>query len=182
MFRFAFFIGLAAAFTTPAGRPLFFAAGDAAPASKVRACWSRAISASIEARISFIVIAKVYKCLAVSLSMLFGVKSSILAGTMAAIGASVCCVGPLVLLMLGVSGAWISHFTAFEPFRPYFIGLTLLFLFLAFRKLYLVKRACATGDACADDKVLNRQRLMFWFVTVSLLLLVAFPWYAPRLF
>ena len=114
--------------------------------------------------------------------MLLGAKSSILAGALAAIGASVCCVGPLMLLMLGVSGAWISHLTAFEPFRPYFIGLTLLFLFLAFRKLYLVKRACATGEACADDKVLNRQRLIFWFLTVPLLLLVAFPWYAPLLF
>ena len=114
--------------------------------------------------------------------MPLGAKSSIVAGALAAIGASVCCVGPLVLLMLGVSGAWISYLTAFEPFRPYFIGLTLLFLFLAFRKLYLVKRACATGDACADDRVLNRNRLIFWFLSVSLLLLVAFPWYAPLLF
>jgi mercuric ion transport protein len=114
--------------------------------------------------------------------MLLGAKSSILAGALAAIGASVCCVGPLVLLMLGVSGAWISHLTAFEPFRPYFIGLTLLFLFLAFRKLYLVKRACATGEACEDDKLLNRQRFIFWFLTVPLLLLVAFPWYASLLF
>ncbi len=114
--------------------------------------------------------------------MLFGVKSSILAGTLAAIGASVCCVGPLLLLMLGISGAWISHLTAFEPFRPYFIGLTLLFLLLAFRRLYLVKRVCATGEACVDDKVLNRQRLIFWCLTIPLLLLVAFPWYASLLF
>ncbi len=114
--------------------------------------------------------------------MFLGAKSSIVAGALAAIGASVCCAGPLVLLMLGVSGAWISHLTAFEPFRPYFIGLTLLFLFLAFRKLYLVKRACATGDACADDKVLNHQRLIFWLVAFSLLLLISFPCYAPLLF
>jgi mercuric ion transport protein len=122
------------------------------------------------------------KCLAVSLSMPLGAKSSIVAGALAAIGASVCCVGPLVLLMLGVSGAWISYLTAFEPFRPYFIGLTLLFLFLAFRKLYFVKRACATGETCADNRVLNRQRLIFWFLSIPLLLLVAFPWYAPLLF
>ena len=114
--------------------------------------------------------------------MLLGAKSSILAGALAAIGASVCCVAPLALLMLGVSGAWISYLTAFEPFRPYFIGLTLLFLCLAFRKLYLVKPACATGDACAEKRVLTRQRLIFWFATVCLLLLVAFPWYASLLF
>jgi len=114
--------------------------------------------------------------------MLLGIKSSILAGALAAIGASLCCVGPLVLLMLGVSGAWISHLTAFEPLRPYFIGLTLLFLFLAFRNLYLVKQACSTEHPCANDEVLKRQRLIFWSLTVPLLLLIAFPWYASLLF
>ncbi|HZE91048.1 MAG TPA: mercuric transporter MerT family protein, partial [Rhizobacter sp.] len=38
----------------------------------------------------------------------FKVKSSLVAGVLAAIGASVCCVGPLVLLMLGIGGAWIA--------------------------------------------------------------------------
>ena len=65
-------------------------------------------------------------------------KGSLWAGILAAIGASVCCVGPLVLLALGISGAWIGNLTALEPYRPIFIGLTLLFLGLAFRRLYLV--------------------------------------------
>ncbi|MFX8832921.1 mercuric transporter MerT family protein, partial [Acinetobacter baumannii] len=62
-------------------------------------------------------------------------KSSLLAGTLAAIGASVCCVGPLILLALGIGGSWIANLTAMEPYRPFFIGLTLLFLGLAFRQL-----------------------------------------------
>jgi mercuric ion transport protein len=32
-------------------------------------------------------------------------RSSLFAGVLAAIGASVCCVGPLLLLMLGIGGA-----------------------------------------------------------------------------
>jgi MerT mercuric transport protein len=48
----------------------------------------------------------------------------------------VCCVGPLLLLALGIGGAWVGSLTKMEPFRPYFIVLTLLFLGLAFRKLY----------------------------------------------
>jgi mercuric ion transport protein len=67
-------------------------------------------------------------------------KSSMLAGVAAGIGASVCCVGPLVLLALGISGTWIGVLTALEPYRPFFIGLTLLFLGLAFRKLDLGRR------------------------------------------
>lgn len=38
----------------------------------------------------------------------------------AAVAASVCCLGPLVLLALGVSGAWASSLRALEPYRPTF--------------------------------------------------------------
>ena len=106
-------------------------------------------------------------------------KASLVAGVLAAIGASVCCVGPLVLLGLGISGAWISNLTAFEPYRPVFIGLTLLFLGLAFRKLYLVAQVCAPGTTCVDPQTLARQRLLFWSVSVVLLGLLAVPWVAP---
>jgi mercuric ion transport protein len=109
-------------------------------------------------------------------------RGSLVAGTLAAIGASVCCVGPLVLLMLGISGAWIGRVTAVEPYRPIFTGLTLIFLALAFRGLYFVRRACAVGDDCGDDRVLKRQRLVFWLVAVPVALLLAFPLYAPLLF
>lgn len=48
-------------------------------------------------------------------------KGSLIAGVLAAIGASVCCVGPLVLLALGIGGTWVSKLTAMEPYRPVFI-------------------------------------------------------------
>ena len=66
-----------------------------------------------------------------------------------------------------------------EPFRPWFIGLILPFLVLAFRKLYLVPRVCAPGAACADPRVIRRQRITFWIVTTILLVLLAAPWFAP---
>ncbi len=102
--------------------------------------------------------------------------SSIAAG-LAAIGASLCCIGPLVLLTLGVGGTWISNLTALEPYRPIFIGITLLFLFLAFRKLYLIPRQCAPDDACAITPALRNQRIIFWLVSVVLIALLTFPWY-----
>ena len=55
-------------------------------------------------------------------------QGSMIAAVLAAMGASLCCIGPLVLLALGISGAWISYLTALEPYRPIFIGVTLLFL------------------------------------------------------
>jgi mercuric ion transport protein len=106
-------------------------------------------------------------------------KGSLIVGVLAAIGASVCCVGPLVLLALGISGAWIVNLTAMEPFRPFFIILTLVFLGLAFRRLYLIPRVCAPGTDCADPRVLKRQRITFWIVTTMVLALLAVPWFAP---
>jgi mercuric ion transport protein len=106
-------------------------------------------------------------------------KGSLAAGIVAAIGASVCCVGPLLLLALGIGGAWISNLTAMEPYRPIFIGLTLLFLGLTYRQLYFVPQPCAGGAECPDPAVLRRQRLIFWLVAVLLLGLLAVPWVVP---
>src|ERR1700724_27702 len=103
----------------------------------------------------------------------------LVSGMFAAIGASACCLGPLFLLALGVSGAWIGSLTALEPYRPIFIGLTLLFLAFAFHRLYLARPVCSPGSACASPRTLNRQRLGFWIVTILLLGLMAVPLFAP---
>lgn len=107
---------------------------------------------------------------------------TMMAAFLAAIGASLCCVGPLVLLMLGIGGSWIANLAALEPYRPIFIAITLIFLFLAFRKLYLIPRKCAPEDTCAIPSTLRNQRIIFWVVTVVLLALVTFPYYGLMFF
>ena len=107
------------------------------------------------------------------------VKSSLVASVLAAVGASVCCVGPLVLLTLGIGGAWVSSLTALEPLRPWFTALTLLFLGLAFRRLYLQPQVCEPGSACAEPIVLQRQRLIFWAIALALFVLLSVPGLAP---
>lgn len=109
------------------------------------------------------------------------VKGSLLAGVLAGIGASLCCVGPLALLGLGISGAWIGNLSALEPVRPVFIGLTLVFLGLAFRRLYSLPQVCEPGTPCADPRTLRRQRFVFWLVAVAVLGLLAVPWLAPMI-
>lgn len=106
-------------------------------------------------------------------------KGSLIGGALAAIGASVCCVGPLVLLALGIGGSWVGRLTAMEPYRPFFIGLTLMFLGLAFRKLYLLPQVCAPDTPCANPRTTRRQRHTFWVIAVLLLGLLAVPWLAP---
>ena len=102
-------------------------------------------------------------------------KQSLIAGIFAAIGASVCCVGPLVLLMLGISGAWVSTLTTFEPFRPYLMAATFAFLTIAFYRLYLAPQVCKPDTPCADPIIRKRQRLIFWTASVLIVGLLAIP-------
>ncbi len=105
-------------------------------------------------------------------------RQTLWAGTLAAIGASLCCVGPLVLVTLGIGGAWVSNLSKLEPLRPVFIVATLGLVAWAWHKLYRTPEVCELGKLCADPKVRQRQRLIFWVVSAVLTLLLTFPWYA----
>jgi mercuric ion transport protein len=105
-------------------------------------------------------------------------RPTLWASVLAATGASLCCVAPLVLVSLGVGGAWLATLTRLGPLRPFFVVLTLGLLVTAGARLYRWPAVCAPGKACADSAVLRRQRLVFWWVAALVLLLLAFPWYA----
>jgi mercuric ion transport protein len=71
-------------------------------------------------------------------------------GLLGALAASSCCILPLVLFGLGVSGAWIGNFTRLAPYQPWFIAATLAFLGYGYWLVYRSsRRACADGEACA---------------------------------
>jgi mercuric ion transport protein len=106
-------------------------------------------------------------------------KLALAGGVLAGIGASACCVGPLLLLSLGIGGAWIGHLTALEPYRPIFIVLTTVFLGLAYRKLYLVPQSCALEDNCIAERTRHTQRILFWILAPVTLGLVASPCVLP---
>lgn len=111
-----------------------------------------------------------------------GVKKATLAGgIVAAVLASACCLGPLVLVMAGVSGAWISNLTLLEPYRPVFIGVTLVFMGFAWRQIYRAPAAaeCEPGTLCALPQTNRVYRVMFWVVSALLLLALGFPYLAP---
>lgn len=67
-------------------------------------------------------------------------------GILGALAASSCCVLPLVLVSLGVSGAWIGNLTALAPYQPYILALTLAVLGYGFYAVYWrPRRLCADG-------------------------------------
>ena len=105
--------------------------------------------------------------------------SPLIASVLAAIGATACCFGPLLLVTLGLGGAWVSSLRALEPYQPVFALLTLVFIGFAFYRLYIQPRRCAPGEACAIPAVLKRQRIIFWLVVVVVAAMFSFPFYAP---
>ena len=70
-------------------------------------------------------------------------------GLLGALAASACCILPLVLFSLGVSGAWIANLTQLAPYQPYVIVATLACLSGGYWLVYRASRACGEGAACA---------------------------------
>jgi len=106
-------------------------------------------------------------------------RSALFAGGLAAILASACCLGPLVLLMLGFSGAWIGNLTVLEPYRPIFIGAALVALFFAGRRIFRPAQACKPGEVCAVPQVRVAYKFIFWVVAALVVIAFGFPYVLP---
>lgn len=101
-------------------------------------------------------------------------------GLLGAIAASSCCVLPLVLFSVGVTGAWMGNLVALQPYQPLFIAATLGFLgygyYLAF---WRTKRACAADGGCARPAPRRLVKTTLIVATVLVTAAVAYPFVAP---
>ena len=89
-------------------------------------------------------------------------------GILGAIAASSCCIAPLVLFSLGISGAWIGNLTALAPYQPYFIAATLACLGYGYWLVYRPSKVvCAEGSACA--RPLPNRFVMFGLILATFL-------------
>ena len=106
-------------------------------------------------------------------------RGALFAGGLAAILASTCCLGPLVLITLGFSGAWIANLTVLEPYRPLFIGAALVALFFAWRRIWRPGVTCHPGEACALPQVKTAYKTLVWLVAALVAIALGFPYIAP---
>lgn len=98
-------------------------------------------------------------------------------GIISAILASLCCVGPFVLVMLGVSGAWVGNLRAFEPYRPIFILLTIGVLGAGFYSIYKKpKEVCEPGSLCAVPRTKKASKIVLWVATIFVVFLLILPY------
>jgi mercuric ion transport protein len=106
-------------------------------------------------------------------------RGALAAGGLAAILASTCCLGPLVLITLGISGAWIGNLTALEPYRPIFIGVAVVALFFAWRRIFRPAQACEPDAVCALPRTRMIYKALFWVVAALVVVALAFPYVVP---
>ena len=106
-------------------------------------------------------------------------RGALVTGGLAALLASTCCLGPLVLVTLGFSGAWISNLTVLEPYRPIFIGAALVALFFAYRRIFRPVQACKPGQVCAIPQVRGTYKLIFGIVAALAAVALAYPYILP---
>jgi mercuric ion transport protein len=102
---------------------------------------------------------------------------ALFSGGLAAILASTCCIGPLVLVTVGISGAWIGNLTRLEPYRPLFILIALVALFFAWRSVHRQAHACKPGELCAVPQTRRLYKALFWASTVLTLLALVYPYF-----
>lgn len=104
----------------------------------------------------------------------FGLAGSLLA----AVGTSVCCIGPLAAAFLGLTS--LGGLVRFEPYRPLLAVFTLGFLgsafYLAYRKR--TPTECAPGSICeahGQSRIERLNRIVLWIVAAAVLVILTFP-------
>ena len=105
----------------------------------------------------------------------------VLGAVVTALLASLCCVGPLVLVLLGVGGAWMSGLAVFQPYRVYLMIASAGFLGYAFYRTYrsAEEQDCAPGSYCTDRPHRRRTKIVLWAATAVVAILFALPYVMP---
>lgn len=109
-------------------------------------------------------------------------QKSIFAGgsALGAVAMSSCCILPLALFSLGVTGAWIGNLAALYPYKPYFFVATAVFLAVGFWKVYRKPAVdCAEGSYCASPVSDRVNKSVLWSATLLVLAALVFPYAAP---
>ncbi|HEV7243145.1 MAG TPA: mercuric transporter MerT family protein [Thermoanaerobaculia bacterium] len=93
-----------------------------------------------------------------------------------ALGASICCIGPIVAVMFGMTS--LAALAKYEPLRPVFGLVTVALLAVAFYATYKPTVECDPGSVCATqgpDRVQKFNRIALWLATATAIIVFTFP-------
>lgn len=102
------------------------------------------------------------------------------AGMAGALLASSCCIAPLVLVTLGVSGAWIGALSAMAPYQPLFAAGALAAIAAGFWRVYRTRPRVICADGyCARPQARRITLTALWAATALVLAAVTVSFWAP---
>ena len=105
-------------------------------------------------------------------------------GLLGAIAASICCVLPVILFVLGISGAWISNLVSLARYKPFFIVLSLVFIGTGFWIVYFKPQISipkVQSTSCYRPFSEKTIKIMLWFSVIIILIVFLIPYIAPSL-
>ena len=105
-------------------------------------------------------------------------------GLFGAIVASTCCVLPVILFALGISGAWISNLVSLARYKPFFIVLSLVFIGIGFWMVYFKPQISipnVQSTSCYRPFSEKTIKIMLWFSVIIILIVFLIPYIAPFL-
>jgi mercuric ion transport protein len=104
-------------------------------------------------------------------------RAALATAAVASLLASTCCLLPLALVSVGLTGAWLANLRVLQPFSPVLIGIAIAALALAGRSLF--RSRSITSCRIDDAKPRPLYKATFWLVAALTLILLVMPVVAP---
>ena len=102
-----------------------------------------------------------------------------IAGALASIS---CCILPLALFSVGITGAWMGNLTALSAYQPYFLAFTFVVLGIGFYKVYRKPQlVCVQDSYCAKPNSNRVLKTAMWITAVMVAAALIYPLIAPWL-
>ena len=106
-------------------------------------------------------------------------QAAVAGGVIGALLVSSCCIGPLLLIMLGASGAWIGSLSALKAYQPLFVTLAAVFLAFGFWQVYGRTRRSCEQEACSSQGSGRIVKFVLWTATVLVVISLTADLWAP---
>lgn len=106
-------------------------------------------------------------------------RGALATGGVAALLGTACCLAPLLLVSVGLGGAWLSNLRALQPYQPIFIGIAIVALIFAYLRIFRPAAECRPGEVCALPSARRGYKVMFWIAVGLVVLALGFPYAAP---
>ena len=110
-------------------------------------------------------------------------KNGLLAagGVIGAVGASSCCLLPLVFALTGISGAWIGSLVRLAPYQPIFLGIAGLSIGMGLWRVYRKPGQPCGGPQCGTTAPRDVTKAVLWLSAILVAVAATTEWWVQLL-